>query len=219
MKHIKVLVDRGHGIDTKGKCSPDRSLLEWKYANEIAIAVVAKLRAKGIDASLLVPEYSDTSLTVRCKRVNDWCYRLGKANVLLLSIHVNAAGSDGKWRSAGGWSCYTSVGETKSDVFAEHLYDAAEKNLYDYIRDFPVNKAKGLYDSKQRPVRTDRSDGDKDLEANFTILHNTLCPAVLTENLFQDNKADVEYLLSDEGKQNIINLHVDGVMNYIATLK
>lgn len=220
MRKIKLLVDRGHGIDTLGKCSPDKSLIEWKYADEIAKAVVTKLRAKGIDALLLVPEKSDTSLSVRCKRVNNWCYRLGKQNVILLSIHVNAAPPvDNKWHKAGGWCCFTSKGETKSDTFAEHLYDAAERHLHDYIRDFPVKKAKGLYDLKQRPIRTDTSDGDKDWEANFAMLHNTLCTAVLSENLFQDNKADVEYLLSDEGKQAIIDLHVDGVLSYLATLE
>jgi N-acetylmuramoyl-L-alanine amidase len=219
MVKIKLLVDRGHGIDTKGKCSPDKSILEWKYTNEIAKAVVTKLRAKGVDAQLLVPEATDTSLTTRCKRVNNWCYKYGKSNVLLLSIHVNAAGMGNKWMSAGGWCCFTSKGETKSDAFAECLYDAAEKHLYDYIRNFPAKKAKGLYDSKQRPIRTDKVDGDRDFEANFAVLYNTLCPAVLTENLFQDNKADVEYLLSEEGKQHIIDLHVDGVMNYLQTLK
>ena len=114
--------------------------------------------------------------------------------------------------------CFTSKGETKSDTFAEYLYDAAEDHLADYIKNFSSQKKKGLYDSKQRPIRTDKVDGDRDFESNFTILYNTLCPAVLVENLFQDNKADVEYLLSSEGKKNIIKLHVYGVFNYIKSL-
>jgi N-acetylmuramoyl-L-alanine amidase len=40
------------------------------------------------------------------------------------------------------------------------------------------------------------------------VLRNTWCPAVLTENLFQDNKEDVDFLLSDEGRQAIVDLHV-----------
>ena len=47
------------------------------------------------------------------------------------------------------------------------------------------------------------------------MLNNTKCPAVLTENLFQDNKDDVNYLLSDEGKHAIIRLHVEGIINYL----
>ena len=52
-------------------------------------------------------------------------------------------------------------------------------------------------------------------EANFYILKNTACPAVLTENLFQDNREDVAYLLSEKGKQTLAQLHIDGIVNYI----
>ena len=43
-------------------------------------------------------------------------------------------------------------------------------------------------------------------------------PAVLTENLFMDNKEEVEYLLSEEGKKSIIDLHVEGIKQYIDNL-
>jgi N-acetylmuramoyl-L-alanine amidase len=44
------------------------------------------------------------------------------------------------------------------------------------------------------------ADGDSDKESNFYVLRNTKCPAVLTENFFQDTKKDVEFLLSDVGR-------------------
>ena len=37
----------------------------------------------------------------------------------------------------------------------------------------------------------------------------------LTENLFQDNRDDVEYLASPEGKRAIVKLHADGVEAFI----
>lgn len=43
-------------------------------------------------------------------------------------------------------------------------------------------------------------------------------PAVLTENLFMDNKEDVKFLLSEEGKKQIIDLHVQGIKKYIEQL-
>jgi N-acetylmuramoyl-L-alanine amidase len=64
-------------------------------------------------------------------------------------------------------------------------------------------------------MRTDFSDGDSDKEANLYVLKNTSCPAVLTENLFMDNKKDVEFLLSDKGFHSIVRLHVEGILNYI----
>ena len=64
-------------------------------------------------------------------------------------------------------------------------------------------------------MRKDETDGDPDKEGHLYILKHTVCPAVLTENLFQDNKEDVDYLLSEKGKQTIVNLHVDGIIKYI----
>lgn len=212
---MKVLIDNGHGVNTKGKSSPDKRLLEWKYTREIANEVVNRLYLKGIDVELLVPEDRDVSLKTRCNRVNNVCYEYGKTNVLLVSIHVNAAGNGKEWMTAGGWSCYTSKGETRSDTLARCLYFSADKYLASYIEEFLNNKSEGLYGKQQKPIRTDFTDGDEDIEANFTILYNTLCPAVLTENLFQDNKKDVEFLLSKEGKEAIINLHVHGILDYI----
>lgn len=54
-----------------------------------------------------------------------------------------------------------------------------------------------------------------DKEEHLYILKQTKSPTVLTENLFQDNKEDVEYLLSEKGKDTIVNLHVNGIINYI----
>ena len=44
-------------------------------------------------------------------------------------------------------------------------------------------------------------------------------PAVLTENLFQDNKEDVEWLLTERGKQTIVDLHVEVIKQYLNTYK
>ena len=193
-----VLLDNGHGIDTKGKQSPDGRLKEYKYAREIVKRIHSELENKGIDSIILVPEEKDISLTERCKRANKY-YDNNDKSVILISVHCNAAGNGDKWMTGRGWEAWTSVGETKSDELAELLYSAAETWLPE--------------DTK---VRTDKTDGDRDKEKNFTILYKTKCPAVLTENLFQDNKEDVEFMLSEEGKQAIVNLHVEGIVNYLS---
>ncbi len=212
---MKILIDNGHGYDTAGKRSPDGTLREYRWAREIASRIVEHLKAKGYDAERVVTEENDVALGERCRRINAWCDRLGKQNVIVVSIHANAAGGDGKWKTAGGWCAYTSPGQTKADVLATALYDAAEKDLAGYIQQFTIHKSLGYYDSKQKPVRTDYSDGDPDYEARFYILVNTKCPAVLTESLFQDNKADVGFLNSEDGKRCITNLHVHGIINFI----
>lgn len=216
---MKILIDNGHGVNTSGKKSPDKQLLEYKYNREIAIKLVAELKANGYDAERIVTEETDISLVERCRRVNAICNKIGTDNVILISVHVNAAGSGGVWRSAGGWCAYTTRGVTKSDAIATKLYEAAKVSLAAYAEALEAGKKTGLYDSKQRPFRTDYQDGDADQEADFYIIKNTKCPAVLTENLFMDNKTDMAFLLSEAGRTAIVDLHVNGIINYIKSVK
>lgn len=204
-----ILIDNGHGSDTAGKRSPDGRLLEYKYARETATAIVDKLSRKGYDALRIVTEDNDVSLQERVRRVNAVCAKYGTQNVLLVSIHCNAAPpNDGQWHKARGWSAWTSRSQTRGDRLADRLYAAAKVHLQDYMRTFPAN-------TKQKPIREDYSDGDPDFEAGFYILRKSLCAACLTENLFQDNRDDVRYLLSEEGRAAIADLHVAGIVNYI----
>lgn len=191
---MKVLIDNGHGANTPGKRSPDGRLIEYAYAREIAGRVVFELRKKGIDAEQIVKEEVDVPLSERCRRVNE--YKASEA--ILISIHCNAAGGGSTWMQARGWEAWTSMGQTKADKLATCLYEAAEKYL-------PGMK-----------IRKDITDGDPDKESGFYILKHTKCPAVLTENLFQDNRTDVDFLLSEAGKRAIVDLHVNGIINYLS---
>ena len=195
-----ILIDNGHGHNTPGKRSPDGKFLEYAYNREIATRIVADLTDRGYNAQLLVPETEDIPLTERVRRINAHCNTLGKSNVILISIHVNAAGNGSKWLNATGWSCYTSKGQTTSDRIAECFYEAAKKNFPD------------------RRIRTDYSDNDPDWEENFYILRHSLCPAILTENFFMDNHSDLEYLQSRAGKQAIVDTHVEGITEYLSSL-
>ena len=195
---MKILIDNGHGIQTKGKRSPDGKFLEYAYTREIARQVVTELKNKGYDAELLVPEEDDIPLSERVRRTNSYCQAFGKTNVILISIHVNAAGDGSKWMNATGWSCYTCKGQTESDRLADCLYKAAEQIL------------------KNQVIRTDYArDGDPDWEESFYILRKSLCPAVLTENFFMDS-TNVYYLMSEIGKLALVNTHIEGVLNYIS---
>lgn len=194
---MRILIDNGHGENTKGKRSPDGSFREYAYTREIADDIVRELSNKGYEAERIVKEISDVPLQERVRRVNEVCGRLGNKNVLLVSVHCNAA-SNGEWINATGWSCYTSVGKTKADDLADCLYQAAEEHLAGHHK-----------------LRKDFSDGDPDWEAGFYILKMTKCPAVITENFFMDNKNDVAYLRSSDGREAIVATHVDGIIKYI----
>lgn len=192
---MKVLIDAGHGENTPGKRSPDGKFREYAYAREIAKVLVERLSAAGYDAELVTPENYDVPLSTRVRRVNTVCRAQGNSNVLVVSIHNNAAGSKGQWLNARGWQvCIGLNASAKSKQLATFLTKAAE--------------SQGLSIRRPKPYQNF-------WEQNLAICRDTLCPAVLTENLFQDNKEDVAFLLSEKGKEAIVELHFKGIVNYI----
>ena len=194
---MKVLIDPGHGIDTPGKRSPDGQFLEYLWNRQVADLLMERLVAMGIDASLVVTETNDVTLRNRVNRVNTICNKVGASNVLLVSIHANAAGNGSSWQNAKGWSCYTSKGKTKSDQVAECLYEAFEAEFPD------------------RKIRKDLSDGDKDWEENFYVLEKSRCPAVLLENFFYDNREECAWMLQEETKRRIASAAAKGIAKYV----
>lgn len=194
---IIILFDNGHGENTPGKRSPDGKFLEYLYAREVAQECARRLRSEGYNAVCIVRESIDVPLSERVKRVNEYCKEYGAKNVVLISVHVNAAGKGDKWMNARGFSVYTSKGKTKSDDLATMLY------------------IKGADNFTGQTLRKEFSDGDPDWEDNFSMLQKTKCAAVITENFFMDNEQDVAYLESKEGKEAIINTHVQAIIEYV----
>ena len=194
---MKILIDPGHGIDTPGKRSPDGIFLEYLWNRQVADLILEGLVSAGVDASLVVTETNDVTLRNRVNRINTICNRVGASNVLLVSVHANAAGNGSAWMNARGWSCYTSKGKTESDSLAECLYDAFEAEFQD------------------RKIRKDMSDGDRDWEENFYVLQKSKCPAVLLENFYYDNREECAWMLQEETKKRIAGAAVKGIIKYI----
>lgn len=198
-----IILGTAHLASTPGKCSPDGKFKEYKYSREIVSELKIKLQNLGYKVFVDIPEddikgiNSSQELVRRVKYVNSLCDKYGAGNCLYVSIHVNAAASDGKWHNATGWEAYTTKGKTGSDTLATFLYKRAEKNMIG------------------KKIRTDYSDGDPDKESTLYVIKNTKCVAVLTENFFQDTKEDVEYLQSELGKHQIIRTHIEGILDYI----
>lgn len=196
-----IILGTAHLKSTPGKCSPDKSFYEYKYSREVCSAIKDILKNMGYEVFIDIESddlniTSKKELSKRCDIVNRLCDKY--KNCIYISIHVNASGSDGKWHDGTGWEIYTTKGKTKSDELATCIYNCAKFN----------------FENSQK-LRTDFSDGDPDKEAEFYVLKHTKCPAVLTENFFQDNKKDVQYLTSDIGFHQIVRLHVEGILNYI----
>jgi N-acetylmuramoyl-L-alanine amidase len=199
------IFDNGHGgiIDgiyqTPGKRSPlwsdDKILYEGEFNRSIVNRLMILCKESGIDCVNLVDTQEDISLRERVEKAND-IYRQQKdkdgKNCIYVSIHANGFSKE----SANGWSVYTSVGESKSDIVATILASKAEV-------EFPNEK-----------MRKDTRDGDADKESNFYVLRKTVMPAILSENFFMTNFDNChDYLLSEEGRDRIAKIHFEMIQD------
>ena len=188
-----VILDPAHGSNVSGKCSPDKKLREYLWSREMLGRIEKKLKAVGIDSVWDWTGTTEPGLTKRCTLANAIAKNhSGKS--IFISFHVNAAGSDGKWHTGKGWEIYVSNNASSSS-----------KKLASYIAN--AAKATGLKIRTEDPGRLYKV-------ARFTVLQKTSMPAVLVENLFQDNKEEVDYLLSKKGKNTLTEIVIKGVCDY-----
>ena len=202
-KDTLIILDNGHGGLDKGKyvTAPNKmhtfkdgfTIYEGHFNREIVKKLAYKLKSLGIPFHNLVPGPQDTPLKERVNKANELAKKWhGKA--IYISIHGNGGGGTG-------FEVYTSKGQTQSDVIAGYYMDAMSE-------EFP-NKA----------ARVDLTDGDKDKEANFYVLKNTSCPAILTESFFMDNREDAALMMSYEGTSKIVNAHLKTIEMALTPVK
>lgn len=194
-----VLLDYGHSkIDpVYGKCSPDKSFFEWEWNRKLGRRIANRLRGQGIDVREIVTEDEDAkkvTISERAKRANVICEKEGTANCMYVSIHANAAGN-GDWMSARGWS-----------VFVSKNCSQASKDLACCV--FDAVESEGF--KMRKPKQT-----QKYWPENFTVLYSTKCKAILTENLFYDNKEDLAMLKDEAVVQKLLDAHVRGILKYM----
>jgi N-acetylmuramoyl-L-alanine amidase len=183
---MKFIIDTGHGgIDpttgkyvTAGKrmVKDDVTFYEGVNNRLIAKEVVKACQGLGLDCQLLFDSWKDLSLGTRVNLANDLYFKNNK-KVFLISIHSDALGDGKTWRDAKGVTVFTSKGQTKSDKFATVIYNEL------------VCELDGL-----TTFRRCMADGDPDKEADFQILRQTNCPAVLLELGFHTHKEEVKLI-------------------------
>jgi N-acetylmuramoyl-L-alanine amidase len=196
-----ILLDNGHGgiingvYQTPGKRSPiwpdGTQLFEGEFNRAIVKRLMLLCDRDSIEHVNIVPEEKDIDLAVRVKRAND-IYKKDK-NCIYVSIHADAFSNE----SANGFSVFTTPGQTKSDILATQIINSYSKNIPN-IR-----------------LRSDMKDGDQDKEENFYVIKNTLMPAVLVECGFMTNYKECQFLLSEDGRDDIADAIYEGIKNYI----
>jgi N-acetylmuramoyl-L-alanine amidase len=208
-----VFLDAGHGgIDPKkklpfnyttypSKCFQHNNSMfhgygwffEGVFNREVAAKIEQYLKDWGMSVINVYDPVIDVSLNKRVLKANMNAQNYEAS--LFLSIHGNAAGST----TARGFEVFTSIGQTKADIYATFLFDEVKEA-------FP----KWVY-------RMDTIDNDPDKEANFFVLSQTSMPAVLSENGFFTNYKDA-VMMFDPAFQNTLALcHARAVVDYAKT--
>lgn len=207
-KNLCVFLDAGHGgIDPNGEYTTngkmfkhDKSIHDfhgdgWFYEGvsnrNITYKVSEKLNELGINNVIVSHPYQDTPLRHRSSLANN--LSRGFYSSLFISNHSNASRS----HLAKGFEIYSSKGKTKSDYFANIYWQNMKNKIGSNIH--------------YRP------SGDinyKNKEANFSVLVNTVMPAVLTEHLFFDNPKDAILLINEDFTDLIADVQVKSIIDY-----
>lgn len=161
---------------TAGKRSPDNSLLEWEFNNDMQYRIKKRLESLGFVVYLVNPnpeKGSEVSLGTRCSRANAYWKNQGKPECLFVSLHANAAGNGG-WSIARGVEVFTAANASaKSKNAAKLINDQIFKDVYAIDKGF-----------KNRGHKT----------ASFYVIKHTIMPCCLIEYEFYSNKNGVSLL-------------------------
>lgn len=195
-KQLYVIIDNGHGTReyTKGKFSPDKSLYEGEWNRMFAKKLAEALSRQNIVTQLLVTEDKDIKLKERVKRANDiYAEKRDEYEVILISIHINGAGNEGKWMNASGFTVWVSSNAgTKSKKLGKAIGLEATHS--------------GLRGNRYIPFEQYHVKG-------YTIIHDTKMPAVLCENMFMDNKEDLAFLKTESGVDKLLGIYTKALKN------
>lgn len=163
-----IVLDPGHAKNTPGKRSPDGSLREYEFAQDIANKALQILSNYDVKVILTknMNDNDDTDLgDALAHRVN--LANNAGANIFI-SIHGNAAGGGSSWMNGKGFEIFWCTG---GHADSENLAKIGSQECMKKMDDFGI---------QDRGIKT----GD------FYVIHRTHMPSVLCEFGFYDNKPE-----------------------------
>ena len=170
---IKIAIDAGHGRYTPGKrclnAIDPLETREWTLNSRIAEKVIAHLERCGASV-LRVDDASgktDVPLSTRSAKINQW-----GADYSVSIHHDSGAGGT----SAGGTTVFVYSGphSSKSDALQRAVYDC-------------IIAACGKFGNRANPCNS----------ANFHMVREPSCPAILVECGFMDSSIDTPMILTE----------------------
>lgn len=192
MKYL-IIGDAGHAEKVAGKESPDKSLKEWRFNQEVDLKMKKRCADHGIDYYQTNPSPTgkdEMGLSKRAELANKYWKNQGKPKALFISYHANAH-----------LSYFTDARGTETYVASNASQNS--KNAAKYINDEIYNAFKKLdSNAKNRGVKTE----------DFTVIYKANMPSILVEYGFYTNKADLNILQNNV--DDLVEATVKGICKY-----
>lgn len=179
------------------RLNPNPNLDELSYLTDIVDSIHATLMESAKHTPFITISKLTAPIEEAIPQLDDLTQDTPPSSNLIIGVGLNASRPDGRYHMPHGWSIINNQDCQESDNLAASLTAAA-------IAILGSKASSGITQSPSQRYLN-----------QISILNNREMPAVLTLNLYQDNRRDAAYLLSSDGRQAIIDLHVKGILNYL----
>lgn len=187
-----VCLDPGHGVESPGKCSPDKSYYEHEFALDMARRIQAHLERCGVRVVLTrTGEHCPTGKA----DTNDLLKRVAISDAagadLFVSLHSNASGNE--WSSASGLMIYTSAGP-----------ETASRNV----------AAKAVL-SRMTAAGVELRGSPLVHDIELVVTRKTAAPALLIEYGFHTSRTEVALLKNGSYRAKLAEATAKGVCDFL----
>lgn len=180
--------------------SPNKNLDELTYLNRVTDDIILRLMETVKDTPFITITKLAGPMDQILSKLQTLTRTIPPTSNCLIAVGLNSTRMDGHQHSNKGWRVFSNPESSQSSTLATALATAAMQTL-GHRATSNQDTATSLAHLNQTPILTAAA-----------------IPAVLTLNLYQDNRQDAAYLLSSEGRQAIISLHVKGISAYLERL-
>lgn len=187
-----VCLDPGHGVESPGKCSPDKSYYEHEFALDMARRIQAHLERCGVRVVLT---RTDEHCPTGKADTNDLLKRVAISDAaradLFVSLHSNASGNE--WSSARGLMIYTSAGP-----------ETASRNV----------AAKAVL-SRMTAAGVELRGSPLVHDIELVVTRKTVAPAMLIEYGFHTSRTEVALLKNGSYRAKLAEATAKGVCDFL----
>lgn len=187
-----VCLDPGHGVESPGKCSPDKSYYEHDFALDMARRIQAHLERCGVRVVLT---RTDEHCPTGKANTNDLLKRVAISDAagadLFVSIHSNASGNE--WSNASGLMIYTSAGP-----------ETASRNV----------AAKAVL-SRMTAAGVELRGSPLVHDIELVVTRETVAPAMLIEYGFHTSWTEVALLKNGSYRAKLAEATAKGVCDFL----